>query len=79
MSVTFIDPSPLPNNQIFFQCSHGLKHKKKAQSSQWKLPNEPTLKNKRPVRSNVEVILMAVVNFCNFIFHEFLPQDTTVS
>ena len=46
----------------------------KVQSSQWKLPEEPRLKNARQVRSNVKVLLTVFFDCNGVVHHRFLPH-----
>ena len=55
----------------------GYDIKTKAQSTQWKHPEEPRPKNSCQVRSNVKVLLTGFFD-CNSVVHyEFLPQGRT--
>ena len=51
----------------------------KAQSSQWKHPEEPRAKKARQVRSNVKVLLTVFFDCNEVVYHEFLPQGCTVN
>ena len=51
----------------------------KAQSSQWKHPEEARPKKVRQVRSNVKVLLTVLFDSNGVVHHEFLPQERTVS
>ena len=46
----------------------------KAQSSQWKRPEEPRPRKARQVRSNVKVLLTVFYDCNSVVHHEFLPQ-----
>ena len=46
----------------------------KAQSSQWKIPEEPRPQKIRQVRSNVKVLLTVFLDCNGVVHHEFLPQ-----
>ena len=48
----------------------------KAQSSQWKRPEQPRQKKST---SNVKVLLTVFLNYNGVVHHEFLPQDHTVN
>ena len=51
----------------------------KAQSSQWKRPEEPRPKKARQVRSNVKILLTAFFDYIGVVHHKFLPQGHTVN
>ena len=52
----------------------------KAQSSQWKYPEEPRPKKAREVLTNVKVVLLLVFPHCHgVVHHKFLPQGCTVN
>ena len=58
---------------------YGYDIETKAQSSQWKRPEEPRLKKARQVRSN-EKVLLSVFLDCNYVeHHEFLSQGRMVN
>ena len=50
----------------------------KAQSSQWKRPEEPIPKKARQVRSNVKALLSIFFDCNGVVHHEYLPQGRTV-
>jgi len=58
---------------------YGYDIETKAQSSQWKLPEEPRPKKARQVRSNVKVLLTVFFDFNGIVHHEFLPPGRTVN
>ena len=58
---------------------YGYDIETKAQSSQWKRPEEPRPKKARQVRSNVKVLLTIFFDCNGVVHHEFLPQDRTVN
>lgn len=58
---------------------YGYDIETKAQSSQWKLPEEPRPKKARQVRSNVKVLLTVFFDFNGIVYHEFLPPGRTVN
>lgn len=58
---------------------YGYDVETKAQSSQWKLPEEPRPKKARQVRSNVKVMLTVFFDFKGIVHHEFLPQGETIN
>ncbi|XP_029673845.1 protein GVQW3-like [Formica exsecta] len=58
---------------------YGYNVETKAQSSQWKLPEEPRPKKNRQVRSNVKVLLILLTDFNGIVYHEFLPPGRTVN
>lgn len=58
---------------------YGYDVETKAQSSHWKLPEEPRPKKARQVRSNVKVLLTVFFDFNGIVYHEFLPPDSTVN
>jgi len=58
---------------------YGYDVETKAQSSQWKLPEEPRPKKIRKVRSNVKVLLTVFFDFNGVVHHEFLPYGRTVN
>ncbi|UYV78256.1 hypothetical protein LAZ67_16000691 [Cordylochernes scorpioides] len=58
---------------------YGYDVETKAQSSQWKLPNEPRPKKARQVGSNVKVLLTVFFDCRGVVHHEFLPQGRTVN
>ena len=51
----------------------------KAQSSQWKRPEEPRPKKACQVRSNVKVLLTVFFNCNGVVYQKFLPQGRTVN
>ena len=51
----------------------------KAQSSQWKRPEEPRPKKPRQVQSNVKVLLTVFFDCNGVVYHEFLPQGRKVN
>ena len=51
----------------------------KAQSSQWRHPEEPRPKKACHVRSNVKVLLTVFLDSNSAVHHEFLPQVRTVN
>ena len=58
---------------------HGYDVETKAQSSQWKTPEEPTPKKARQVRSAVKVLLTVFFDYRSVVHQEFLPQGRTVN
>ncbi|UYV80513.1 hypothetical protein LAZ67_19000396 [Cordylochernes scorpioides] len=58
---------------------YGYDVETKAQSSQWKLPQEPRPKKARQVQSNVKVLLTGFFDCRGVVHHEFLPQGRTVN
>ena len=58
---------------------YGYNIETKAESSQWKRPEEPRPKNQRQVRSNVKVLLTVFFDGNGMMQHEFLPQASTVN
>ncbi|XP_029665557.1 uncharacterized protein LOC115236955 [Formica exsecta] len=58
---------------------YGYDVETKAQSSQWKLPEEARPKKACQVRSNVKVLLTVFVDFNGIVYHEFLPPGRTVN
>ncbi|UYV83543.1 TTC21B [Cordylochernes scorpioides] len=58
---------------------YGYDVETKAQSSQWKLPQEPRPKKARQVQSNVKVLLTVFFDCRGVVHHEFLPQGRTVN
>ncbi|XP_018346773.1 PREDICTED: histone-lysine N-methyltransferase SETMAR-like [Trachymyrmex septentrionalis] len=58
---------------------YGYDVETKAQSSQWKLLEEPRPKKIRQVRSNVKVLLTVFFDFNGVVHHEFLPYGRTVN
>ncbi|UYV75811.1 hypothetical protein LAZ67_13001424 [Cordylochernes scorpioides] len=58
---------------------YGYDVETKAQSSQWKLPQEPRPKKARQVRSNVKVLLTVFFDCRVVVHHQFLPQGRTVN
>ena len=50
----------------------------KAQSSQWKRPEEPRPKKARQVWLNVKVLLTVFFDCNGVVYNEFLPQGRTV-
>lgn len=58
---------------------YGYDIETKAQSSEWKLANEPRPKKARRVRSNVKVLLTVFFDYHGIVFYEFLPQGATVN
>lgn len=58
---------------------YGYDIETKAQSSQWKRPEEPRPKKARQVRSNVKVLLTVFFDCNGVVHHEFLPQGRTVN
>ena len=51
----------------------------KAQSSQWKRPEEPRPKKARQVPSNVKVLLTIFFDCNGVVYHEIFPQCCTVN
>jgi len=51
----------------------------KQQSSQWKSPNSPQLKNARQVRSNVKSTLIFFFGIQGIVHKEFVPPGQTVN
>ena len=51
----------------------------KAQSSQWKCPEETRPKKVLQVQSNVKVLLTVFYDCNDMVHHEFLPQGRTVN
>jgi len=51
----------------------------KAQSSQWKQPEEPRSKKARQVRSNVKSLFTVFFDYNGAVHREFLPQDRIVN
>jgi len=51
----------------------------KAQSSQWKRPEEPRPKKVRQVRSSVKILLTVFFDYNGAVHREFLPQGHTVN
>jgi len=58
---------------------YGYDIENKAQSSQWKSPEEPRPKKVRQVRSNVKVLLTVFFDYRGVVSQEFLPQGRTVN
>lgn len=58
---------------------YGYDVETKAQSSQWKRPDEPRPKKARQVRSNVKVLLTVFFDYNGVVHHEFLPTGRTVN
>ena len=58
---------------------YGYDVETKAQSSQWKTPEEPTPKKARQVRSTVKVLLTVFFDYRGVVHQEFLPQGRTVN
>jgi histone-lysine N-methyltransferase SETMAR len=59
---------------------YGYDPETKQQSSQWKSPNSPRLKNARQVRSNVKSMLIFFFSDIQGIVHnEFVPPGQTVN
>lgn len=58
---------------------YGYDVETKAQSSQWKSPEEPRPKKARQVRSNVKVLLTVFFDYNGLVHQEFLPQGRTVN
>ena len=58
---------------------YGYDIETKAQSSQWKLPEESRPKKARRVGSNVKVLLTVFLNCNGVMHHEFLPQHRMVN
>ena len=58
---------------------YGYDVETKAQSSQWKLPEESRPKKIRQVRSNVKVLLTVFFDFNGVVHHEFLPYGRTIN
>ena len=56
---------------------YGYDIEAKAQSSQWKRPDEPRPKKTRQVRSNVKVLLYVFFDCNDVVHHEFLSQGAT--
>ena len=53
---------------------YGYDIETKAQSSQWKHPEEPRPKKPLQVRSNVKILLIVFFECNGELHHEFLPQ-----
>ena len=51
----------------------------KAQSSQWKRPEEPRPKKARQARANVKVLLIVFFDSNGMVHHEFLPHGRAVN
>ena len=58
---------------------YGYDVETKAQSFQWKTPEEPTPKKARQVRSTVKVLLTVFFDYRGVVHQEFLPQGRTVN
>ncbi len=58
---------------------YGYDIETKAQSSQWKTPEEPRPKKARQVRSNVKVLLTVFFDYHGVVHQEFLPKGRTVN
>jgi len=58
---------------------YGYNVETKAQSSQWKQPEESRPKKARQVRSNVKVLLTVFFDYNGAVHREFLPQGHTVN
>ena len=58
---------------------YGYDVETKAQSSQWKTPEEPTPIKARQVRSTVKVLLTVFFDYRGVVHQEFLPQGHTVN
>ena len=58
---------------------YGYDVETKAQSSQWKTPEEPIPKKARQVRSTVKVLLIVFFDYRGVVHQEFLPQGRTVN
>ena len=58
---------------------YGYDVETKAQSSQWKRPEEPRPKKARQVQSNVKVLLTVFFHYNGVVHHEFLPQGHMVN
>ena len=58
---------------------YGYDVETKAQSSQWKRPDEPRPKKARQVRSNVKVLLTVFFDYNGIVHYEFLPTGRTVN
>ena len=81
MLTTFSDDTDLLKKVIIGHESwvYGYDIETKAQSCQWKRPEEPSSKKPQQVWSNVKVLLTVFFD-CNAVVpHEFLPQGRTVN
>ncbi|XP_046964592.1 uncharacterized protein LOC124533404 [Vanessa cardui] len=58
---------------------HGYDVETKAQSSEWKRPDEPRPKKARQARSNVKVLLTVFFDYNGVVHHEFLPTGRTIN
>ena len=81
MLTTFNDEPDLHKKVIAGDESwvYGYDIETKAQSSQWKCPEEPRLKKARQVRLNMKVLLTVFFDCSGVVHHKFLPQGRTVN
>ena len=59
--------------------AYGYDVETKAQSFQWKTPEEPTPKKAHQVRSTVKVLLTVFFNYRGVVHQEFLRRGRTVN